>query len=514
MLALAQGILAIAYPIAIVWALSRYEPRVVAGVVLATLVLRAGVAGLRRWRAAKRAGARPTVPWSLAIPVGAVGAVSATTAIANDPLGLLLAPVFVNAALLASFLLSLRRQPIVETLARLQVDRLAPAEIRYCRRVTQVWAGFFVVNGAIAFALAWSRSLDAWALYTGFLSYGLMGLLFAGEYVYRHARFRRYVGHPGDRLLARLFPPGHRPERVGVVEGPGRDARTIRLEVPTGLACWAGHFPGRPMLPGVLQVEWVLRELEAWQGEGPRLVALEGLKFKQPVLPGDALALELAADDGIGFRFLRGGEVVSQGRVRLAADVPDGSSPSSVEAAANGAPALASPPTSGAQAAARAASAGAPTGTWPEPASVLVHAPPMRWLRAIEAHDERETRCLVAVADLAGFADPAGGIGAHVALEWMAQAVAAHAGLVRRARGEAPSLGLLLGSKHVGFARPAYTRDERFRVVAVRGWGGDQGAASFDCRVESLDGREIVARARLSCFLPGDDAGIEGGRGA
>lgn len=500
MLPLAQAILTIAYPIAIVWALTRFEPRVVAGVVLALLALRGGVAWLRRSGAGKRA-----VPWSLAIPVGAVGGVSAVAAIANDPFGLLLAPVFVNAALLASFLLSLRREPIVETLARLQVDRLAPAEIAYCRRVTLVWSGFFVLNGGIAFVLAWTRSLDAWALYTGFLSYCLMGLLFAGEYVYRHARFRRYVGAPGDRLLARLFPPGHRPERVGVDEGGGQAARTIRLEVPTGLACWAGHFPGRPMLPGVLQVDWVLRELEAWRGERPQLVALEGLKFKHPVLPGDALVLELVADDGVGFRFLRSGEIVSQGRVRLAR-AGDASASGPVPGPAS---ARASGPAE--SAGARAESGPMANGPWPEPAAVLVHAAPMLWLRAIESHDERETRSLVAVSDLAGFADPGGGIGAHVALEWMAQTVAAHAGLVRRARGEAPALGLLLGSKHVGFARPAYTRDELFRVVAVRGWGGDQGAASFDCRVESLDGRACVAKARLACFLPGDDAGIERG---
>ena len=34
-----------------------------------------------------------------------------------------------------------------------------------------------------------------------------MGLLFATEFVYRHWRFRRYVGLPTDPLLRRLFPP-------------------------------------------------------------------------------------------------------------------------------------------------------------------------------------------------------------------------------------------------------------------------------------------------------------------
>jgi uncharacterized membrane protein/predicted hotdog family 3-hydroxylacyl-ACP dehydratase len=490
----AEAILAIAYPLLIVWALSRFEPRVVAGGVLGLLALRASVLVVHRDR---KAWAR--VPWSLAVPVALVAAVSVVTALWNDPFGLLLAPVFVNAALLASFALSLRRQPIVETLARLQVDRLAPAEIRYCRRVTRVWCGFFVLNGATTLVLALSKSIETWAFYTGFLSYCLMGLLFAGEYVYRHARFRRYVGGPADALLCRLFAPGHVHEVVRTEGGGEALERIVELEVPTGLACWPGHFPGQPMLPGVLQVDWVLREIERWRGRRPSLVAIEGLKFKRPALPGDSLVLELAcspAGDSEGgpsvdapthigetfeFRFCRGDEEISHGRIRCGS-LERGAASFSVAADTS-------------------------LGVWPAPALILLHADPMIWLRRILAHDAHETRCLVAVADLGGFRDSDGGVGAHVALEWMAQCVAAHAGLERRARGESPALGLLLGSKRVRFARPAYTAGERFRVVAVRGWGGVQGAVSFECRVETIDSGERVADARLSCFMPGEAAG-------
>ncbi|MFO0689805.1 MAG: hypothetical protein U0900_13995 [Myxococcota bacterium] len=504
-LALVQTVLTIAYPLLIVWALSRFPPRVVALVLLALLGVRAVVVVLRRRGAPGAMGQQ--VPWSLALPVALVAAVSAATAVVNDPLGLLLAPVFVNAALFTAFALSLRSEPIVETLARLQVDRLAPAERRYCRRVTLVWCGFFVLNGAISFALAWTRSLDAWALYTGLLSYCLMGLLFAGEYLYRHVRFRRYVGGPADRLLARLLPPLQTPERTGVVLLDGGRVRSVRLEVPTGLACWRGHFPGQPMLPGVVQVDWVLRELADWLGEAPPLRAIEGLKFKQPVLPGDELELELeragegalaGADEGasadrgraVDFRFLRDGEEVSRGRVCFGSP---GTGPGlrAVEAVGSGSGGASQAP------------------SWPAPAELLIHADPMVWLRRVEAHDERETRCLVSVDDLGGFRDAAGGVGAHVALEWMAQAVAAHAGLERRARGEAPCLGLLLGSKHVGFARSAYTRGEQLRVVVVRGWGGERGPSSFDCHVEGLEGGVRVAEARLSCFVP-EQAAVDG----
>jgi len=53
-----------------------------------------------------------------------------------------------------------------------------------------VWCGFFVLNGAIALGTALWASEAVWSLYTGVISYVLMGLLFAGEYLVR-LRFKR-----------------------------------------------------------------------------------------------------------------------------------------------------------------------------------------------------------------------------------------------------------------------------------------------------------------------------------
>ncbi len=490
MLAFVQAILTVAYPLLIVLALTRFEPRTVALLVVGILGLR--LLGLRF---AKRARAGSRRPWLLLVPLALVGLVAGATAVWNDPIGLLAAPVLVNLALLGSFAVSLRGESLVEQLARLQVERLSPSEIRYCRRVTRVWCGFFGLNGAIALALALRRDLAVWAFYTGFLAYLAMGTLFAVEYVYRHARFRRYVGAVTDPVLARIFPAQHAPERIRVDDSGGERRRRVELEVPTGLACWPGHFPGEPMLPGVVQVDWALREVERWRGGGARPSGIDGLKFKQPVRPGEELVLvlelerestdtvALGSGDGgklIAFSFRRADEVVSQGRLRYSASESGGAASTD-----------------------RDTSAGKPGAMdWPAPAAILVHAAPMIWLRSVEWHDARETACRVFVADLGAFRDPAGGVGAHVALEWMAQCVAVHAGLERRARGEAPCLGLLLGSKRVRFARAAYTGRESFRVVAMRSWGGEQGAASFDCRVEEIPTGERVADARLSCFVP------------
>ena len=98
-------------------------------------------------------------------------------------------------------------RPMVERFARLHVDDLSDAELRYCRSVTKVWCGFFVVNGSIALYLALAGDVESWAVFTGFVSYVLIGMLLGAEYIYRHWRFRRFVGGFADPVLKWFFPP-------------------------------------------------------------------------------------------------------------------------------------------------------------------------------------------------------------------------------------------------------------------------------------------------------------------
>lgn len=106
-------------------------------------------------------------------------------------LGMRAYPVAVSVVMLAAFLSSLwQGMPIVERLARLREPDLPPAGIRYTRRVTWAWCGFFVVNGAIACWTALYADLATWMLYNGVISYALIAMMFAGEWLLRH-RLRR-----------------------------------------------------------------------------------------------------------------------------------------------------------------------------------------------------------------------------------------------------------------------------------------------------------------------------------
>ena len=100
-------------------------------------------------------------------------------------------PVAINAVMLALFAFSLwQGPPFIERLARLREPDLPASGVRYTRRVTQAWCVFFVVNGSVAAWTAGYASLALWSLYNGVISYGLIALMFAGEWCCRY-RLRR-----------------------------------------------------------------------------------------------------------------------------------------------------------------------------------------------------------------------------------------------------------------------------------------------------------------------------------
>lgn len=78
-----------------------------------------------------------------------------------------------------------------------------------------------------------------------------------------------------------------------------------------------GHFPGLPVMPGVIQVEALAQTMAVYvaqqEGFGDRIglfAGIEECRFKRVVQPGDRLTLEVTMDK-LGRRFGRGRAVAS-----------------------------------------------------------------------------------------------------------------------------------------------------------------------------------------------------------
>lgn len=105
---------------------------------------------------------------------------------------LLFYPVVVSGVMLAVFGGSLwSSMPVVERLARLRDPVLPERVVRYTRRVTQIWCAFFIGNGGIALVTALYGDMSLWTAWNGMISYLLMGMLMAGEWLVRQRVIKR-----------------------------------------------------------------------------------------------------------------------------------------------------------------------------------------------------------------------------------------------------------------------------------------------------------------------------------
>lgn len=88
--------------------------------------------------------------------------------------------------------------------------------------------------------------------------------------------------------------------------------------VPPDHPAFAGHFPGRPILPGVVLLAWALEALEAATGRPAAACQVASAKFLRPVGPGTALTLRHTLQPSGAWRFdvLAGTDPVATGGVR------------------------------------------------------------------------------------------------------------------------------------------------------------------------------------------------------
>ncbi len=82
-----------------------------------------------------------------------------------------------------------QKETVIQKIARAMEPDIKPKALEYTRKLTYVWAVFTFLNWLVSVATVF-MSEAVWALYNGFISYLLIGMFFAVEYIVR-IRFKR-----------------------------------------------------------------------------------------------------------------------------------------------------------------------------------------------------------------------------------------------------------------------------------------------------------------------------------
>ena len=98
------------------------------------------------------------------------------------------------------------------------------------------------------------------------------------------------------------------------------DTVVLHLHVPDNLDYFEGHFPGLPVLPGVVQLHWAVRLAAEHLGEACKGSRIDQLKFLAIVHPGSDLTLTLRLDRNAGtlhFTYAGSTQAYSSGRISI-----------------------------------------------------------------------------------------------------------------------------------------------------------------------------------------------------
>jgi 3-hydroxymyristoyl/3-hydroxydecanoyl-(acyl carrier protein) dehydratase len=94
----------------------------------------------------------------------------------------------------------------------------------------------------------------------------------------------------------------------------------LSLAIPHDLVYFRGHFPTLAVLPGVVQIEWVMSYSRRYFNLGDTSARALLIKFRRLIRPGDQLLLTLAYQpirNQIDFSYANAEGTLSSGRIGL-----------------------------------------------------------------------------------------------------------------------------------------------------------------------------------------------------
>ena len=126
---------------------------------------------------------------------------------------------------------------------------------------------------------------------------------------------------PGSSEEAQWMQPLRQPW-IDSVQIDADDSLRVSMRVPLALDVFQGHFPAIPIVPGVVQIDWVMRQLRKHLKPAARFAGLQGAKFKRLVRPAMSLTLAIYASGNlVRFEYVSADSPVSAGRIEIGGDL-------------------------------------------------------------------------------------------------------------------------------------------------------------------------------------------------
>jgi uncharacterized membrane protein len=177
-----QLLLLIAYPLCVHYAVVTVNPE---AQLLALVLLAAGISypGIKQ---------NSTVAWLTLLSVIALSLLISYFQLTLYVL--YLPPVIIPLLLWTVFFRSLLpgETPLTTQIGESVHGPFSPEMRHYSRQVTVLWAVFFVLMAGWSALLPFLASDKIWSLFTSFINYLLVGMLFVAEYFHRKWRFRQF----------------------------------------------------------------------------------------------------------------------------------------------------------------------------------------------------------------------------------------------------------------------------------------------------------------------------------
>jgi len=132
---------------------------------------------------------------------------------------------------------------------------------------------------------------------------------------------------------------------------------------------------------------------------------------------------------------------------------------------------------------------------------VLPHRGIMLLVQRVVAWDAEHAAVAASAQRDAWYAED-GDMPSWIGIELMAQAIAAHVGLIARSQGRPPQRGVLLGTRQFRASRTRFPAERELLVSARVSYRDESGLGSYDATID-LDGAEL-ATANVTVYEPPD----------